>query len=68
MTQSLANVRTTGRYSTTEVAGLLGVNRATVARWVQRGLIRCGYRRHNHRRFYEGTEIIRFFNSSALKG
>lgn len=54
------------RYSTTEAAELLNVNRTTIARWVERGLLRCGYRRHNNRRFYEGAEIIRFINSRAL--
>lgn len=66
MTPNLDNIRKTGRYSTTEVEKILGVNRSTLGRWIQRGLIRCGYRRHNNRRFFEGTELIRFFNSRAV--
>lgn len=66
MIPALNNISKTGRYSTTEAASLLGVNRSTLSRWLERGVIKCGYRRHNNRRFYEGSELIRFFNSRAL--
>ena len=66
MTPALSNVVKGGRYSTTEASQILGVNRSTLGRWIERGMIRCGYRRHNHRRFFEGTELIRFFNSRAV--
>ena len=63
MTPNLDNIRKTGLYSTTQVEKILGVNRSTIGRWLQRGVIRCGYHRHNKRRFFEGAEIIRFFNA-----
>lgn len=51
----------TGRYSKTEAAGLLGVSIKTLDRYTASGMIKCGYRRANGRRFYTGKEIKRFW-------
>ena len=66
MTQSLHEINVTAHYSTTEVAKLMGVDRSTIARWVERGMLKCGYRRHNHRRFYEGYELVRFLKAKPI--
>lgn len=50
----------TGQYTTTEACGILGVHRNTLHRYVQRGVLRCSYRRGNGRPFFKGSELIRF--------
>lgn len=32
----------------------------TIYRYVQRGVLRCSYRRGNGRPFFKGSELIRF--------
>ena len=50
-------------YSTTQAAQLLGVHRVTLYRWVKDGLLACGVRRRTGRRFFKGSELIRFLNN-----
>ena len=49
----------TGQY-TTEACGILGEHRTTLYRYMQRGVLRCSYRRGNGRPFFKGSELIRF--------
>ena len=63
MTTEVPNVSPTGRYNTKETAAALGVCVDRVRNYANRGVLKCGYRRHNGRRFYEGSEIIRFWRS-----
>lgn len=52
-----------GKYSVTQVCALLEIDRHTLQRWTEAGHIKCGYNRHNGRKFYKGSELERFFNA-----
>lgn len=56
-------VAATGRYNITQAAEILGVNRATLRRYTNNGLIKCGFRRESARKFYLGSEILRFWKA-----
>lgn len=62
----LPSIAVRGRYSVTEAAKVMGVDRSTIRRWIEAGTMRCGYHRHNKRRFVTGEEIQRFFNAQIL--
>ena len=51
------------RYTIEEAAELLGIHRNTLLRYVKLGLLRCGFRRNNRRKFFLGSEIIRFWKA-----
>lgn len=53
----------TKKYSTAEVAELLGVHRTTIRRYAEGGYLKCGYSRQNGRRFFTGEQILNFYNS-----
>ena len=57
------NVEPAGRYTITETAKLLGIHRATLNRATNAMFIRCGYRKDNHRRYYTGLEIVKYWRS-----
>lgn len=57
------DVNPAGRYTVTEACKLLGIHRATLNRATNALFIKCGYRRDNHRRYYTGLEIIRYWRS-----
>ena len=59
-------VNTRARYCVTDAARLMGVDRSTVRRWIERGHLRCGFFGHNHRRFVTGEELTRFYNNVKL--
>jgi excisionase family DNA binding protein len=63
MTAIEPQVAETGRYSIEEAAAALGIHRNTLRRLTKDSKIRCGFRRHNMRRFYLGSEIKRFWKS-----
>ena len=52
-----------GRYSVGETCKLLGICRNTLLSWTNAGKIRCGSRRANMRKFYEGREIRRIWRA-----
>ena len=52
-----------GRYSVGETCKLLGICRNTLLSWTNAGKIRCGSRRANMRKFYEGREIKRIWRA-----
>lgn len=56
-------VAATGRYSVTETCAQLGICKNTLRRYTELGLIRCGFRRGSGRKFYTGSEIIRFWRA-----
>lgn len=58
-------VSDTGRYSVTQTCAVLGIHRSTLSRYTEFGLIRCGFRRGNMRKFYKGSEILRFWRAQA---
>lgn len=62
MVNEQPNVNPAGRYNVTETCRLLGIHRATLHRAT--GVrIKCGIRKDNHRRYYTGIDIIRFWRS-----
>lgn len=54
------NVSATGRYSVNEASAALGIHRNSLRRYTEQGFIKCGYRRQTARKFYLGSEILRF--------
>lgn len=63
MIQDEPKVADTSRYSITEVANILQMDVSTIRRLTHSGHIKCGYWRHNGRKFYTGRDIKRFFNA-----
>lgn len=56
-------VAPTGRYSIVDTCKLLGIHRNTLRLYTQAGLIKCGFRRCSGKKFYAGTEILRFWRA-----
>lgn len=52
------------RYELRQTAALLGVDRSTILRWTNLGLMSCSIRRTNHRRVWTGAEIIRVWRAN----
>ncbi|MBO7610511.1 MAG: helix-turn-helix domain-containing protein [Muribaculaceae bacterium] len=52
-----------GRYTIEETCKLLGMHRSTLHRYTAKGRIRCGVRRSTMRKFYLGSEILRFWKA-----
>jgi len=50
-------------YNIEETCKFLGIHRHTLRHYTNRGMIRCGYHRANARKFYLGSEILRFWRS-----
>lgn len=57
------HVNMSARYSIDETCKLLGVHRHTLRIYTNDGKIRCGIRRGTARKFYLGSEIIRFWRA-----
>ena len=56
-------VAPTNRYTIAETAKILGIHRNTLRMHTESGLIKCGYRKTNARRFYTGMEIMKYWKS-----
>ena len=52
-----------GRYTIEETCKLLGIHRHTLRRYTVKGKIHCGVRRSTMRKFYLGSEILRFWKA-----
>ena len=52
-----------GRYSVSQTCTALGIHRNTLQRYTEQGLIKCGFRRESARKFYKGSEIVRFWKA-----
>ena len=65
ITATEPNVIESGRYSITQTCAALGIHRNTLNRYTESGLIRCGFRKENMRKFYKGSEILRFWRAQA---
>jgi predicted site-specific integrase-resolvase len=63
MVAELPHIAADGRYSQKQAAQLLGVHRNTLAAASAAGHIKFGIRRSNMRKFYLGSEIVRFWRS-----
>lgn len=57
------DVRINGRYSIEETCTALGLHRNTLRRYTAHGKIRFGIRRADSRKFYLGSEILRFWRA-----
>jgi predicted site-specific integrase-resolvase len=64
MVNEKPNVPPTARYSLREAAKILGVNAKTISRAIERGVLRCGYRKMNNMPYVEGKEIMRMWQES----
>lgn len=63
MSTSEPSVSDNGRYSIGEAASILGIHRNTLRAHTEQGLIKCGFRRQNMRRFYTGMELKKYWKS-----
>lgn len=63
MTVTEPAVIASGRYPVGEASKILGIDRKTLYRHTTEGLIKCGFRRANRRRFYTGSEILRYWKA-----
>ena len=63
MTTVEPKVEATGRYSVTQASAALGIHRNTLRGYTEQGLIKCGFRRQTARKFYLGSEILRFWRA-----
>ena len=52
-----------GRYSISDTCKLLNIHRHTLRRYTKAGFIEYGQRGENGRKFYLGSEIIRFWKA-----
>lgn len=57
------NVSEAGRYSVTETSAVLGIHRNSLRKYTEQGIIKCGFRRQTARKFYLGSEILRFWRA-----
>lgn len=63
ITPTEPNVNVTGRYSVMETSAALGIHRNSLRKYTELGLIKCGFRRHTARKFYLGSEILKFWRA-----
>jgi predicted site-specific integrase-resolvase len=63
MVNNEPRVGKTSRYTIDETCSLLGINRHTLRRYTKAGKIRCGYWLSTSRKFYYGSEILRFWKA-----
>jgi hypothetical protein len=56
-------VSDSGRYSVTETCIILGIHRNTLNGYTTSGSIKCGFRRNTGRKFYLGSEILKFWRA-----
>lgn len=63
------NVKSGSMYSISETCDALGICRDSLRRYTNEGYIQCGYRSPYNRKFYLGSEIVRFWRETvALTG
>ena len=56
-------VNETGRYSVSEACEALGIHRNSLSSYTNSGIIKCGFRKMNGRKFYLGSEIMKFWRA-----
>ena len=54
----------TGRYSVKETCEILQIHRNSLTAYTENGLIKCGIRKTNGRKYYVGSDIKKFWESS----
>ena len=63
MISSQPNVTPTTMYTIAETCRLLEMHRDTLRKYTYNGSIHCGFRRYSGRKFYLGSEILRFWRA-----
>ncbi len=63
MTPIEPQLNVAGRYTSAETCRLLGIHRNTLNNYTKAGMIECGYRRATTRRFYLGSDILKFWRA-----
>lgn len=63
ITTTEPRINPNGRYSIGEASAILGINRNTLRRYTNMGVIKCGFRRPTARKFYLGSELLRFWKA-----
>ena len=63
MTNKKPEVEYNSRYSPKEAAFMLGISISTLYKHTKLGNILCGFYKHNGRRFYRGSDIVKFWGS-----
>lgn len=56
-------VESAGRYSVAQASEALGIHRNTLRNYTEQGLIKCGFRKKTARKFYLGSEILKFWRA-----
>lgn len=56
-------VEASGRYSVAQASEVLGIHRNTLRNYTEQGLIKCGFRKQTARKFYLGSEILKFWRA-----
>lgn len=56
-------VEAAGRYSVAQASEALGIHRNTLRNYTEQGLIKCGFRKQTARKFYLGSEILKFWRA-----
>jgi len=55
----------TSRYNVNQTCELLTISRKTLGKYTSTGMIKCGLRKANMRKFYTGSEILAFWRRSV---
>lgn len=63
MTTEKPDVKPMNRYSIPEACKLLEISKSAIYNYIKSGVIKCGVRRHNLRKFITGQEIERFWKA-----
>ena len=63
ITSTEPQVAINGRYSIKDTCKALSISRETLRRYTYEGHIKCGFRRNTARKFYLGSEILRFWKA-----
>lgn len=63
ITETEPRVTADGRYSVSQTCTALGIHRNTLRKYTDQGMIKCGFRRETARKFYKGSEIVRFWKA-----
>ena len=63
MKNEILNVSPNSRYSIMETCKILGIHRNTLRKYTLLGCIKFGVRKSTGRRFYLGSEIMKFWSN-----
>lgn len=63
MTATEPTIPDNARYNICQAAEILSINRTTLLKYTNNGLIRCGIRKTNGRKFYTGLELKKIWKT-----